>query len=474
MRAMSKLLYCLCLFLLLSLPAAAQNTPQALPDSVTVVLGAPRDAIEIPFDSLLANDTSATGGLSITAVGTSAHGQVLTFDPTSGKILYPIPLQWSEPLVGVFTDTFEYTISDGSLTASSYVTMRLFNHAPVASDVVLEVFPPSAGRTNFAILLGGSSADTEDCDDEADSRCSLAVIVESPPACGTVTNTVDGVLFTATDAAGSPCPDGVYLIPYHVVDFLGASSNTAFFHIVHSVDVGEVLNPNASLDTVVLNTRQKQWLPANFRLSGSLMDAGKVKTVNNPLYESSGMQGENPLYCGKTDHLRASSANKSRCACKEGWGGADCGLHITNIAGGTLKFIQTITGVSLTDLDTLTLSYIVNAHTSPFDTRTMRGKIFVQGTDIVFDCPAESRTLAHEAAHVVQQRCSRPDGGTPLENGARLDLKFVVTYKTGSGKGKVSFSDLSLVRNGDVGFSRPGDVMGDGSVREALPFPSLP
>jgi len=454
-----------------ALPVAAQSAPTALPDSLSFSLGShPQDNISISMDKLFSNDSGTTGS-TISSVGVSARGVTPTINVASSSVMYPIFSLMGSSLSGVYVDTFEYTVSNPAGSSTSYVSITLLNSAPQASDMFLQI-PPSAARTSFALLLGGSYSDGGDCDDSDSSTCSYPVTVESPPACGSLSSTIEGLVFTATDGGGLSCPSDVYIIPYHVTDPWGLSSNTAFFHIVHELSVGQVISSNGSLDTVVRDPVQKMWLPANFKFSGSLMDQRKVKTVTNPLYESSGLQGVNPLYCGETDHLRAVSPPSS-CTCKSGYSGADCGIQITNVPGGTLKMVQTMPPVMFTDADTLSFEFVVNSHTSAFDLSRMSAKVSVVGTSIVFTCSASSELLSHELAHVVQQSCTRPVGD-PIPGGAPVTLKAIITYKTsngtGTGTGKVSLQDFHFVVNGQTGFSRPGDVFA-GSSSSRLPLP---
>lgn len=479
MRFPSKIIVVLCLCLLFSLPVAAQNSLRALPDTITLSLGAPRDSIAIPAQALLSNDSSMTGNLTVVSVGQSARGGTPTIDPASGKIVYPLPTFYA-PLVGVFTDTFEYTITDGSLHATSYVTMNLHNSAPIASDVYLDMPVESPGRPDFSVLLGGGSSTSDNCGDDDDklnnllwfSACGLVLVVQTP-TCGAVTSDGNDWIYTPIDATGNPCPSGTYLIPYQVSDYWGATSNLAYFHVTHNATIGEVLNSNASLDSVSKPKPQKQWLPANFRISGSLLTDNKVK-VSEWKCEDKCLNENDDVFCGETDHLRGTGSSRNTCTCQNGWSGADCGVVINNVAGGSVKFTQDIPNITLTDEDTLTFSFIVNAHTSAFDSRKLSAKAFVTGTDIVFDCRPEGM-LAHEAAHVVQQRCVRPSGGTALPTGTPITLRFVVTYKSGqTNKGKISLTQLALIKNGDVGFQRPGDVLGGSVASPLLPLPPTP
>ena len=466
MRTISKIALCLCFLLVFVLPAAAQNAPQALPDSFSFSLDGSIDIVSIPMDKLLSNDSTSTGLKTVASVGLSARGITPTIN--GAMVEYPLSSLFGSSMSGVFHDTFAYSLSDGTSSMSSYVSITLLNSPPQAADVFVHSQASDPSGTSFSVLLGVGSYSDSDCDDLDRSSCAHSITVESPPSCGSISETIEGLLFTL----GAACPSDVFLIPYHVTDPWGVSSNTAFFHVVHQVSVGESLLLNSSFDTVVQVA--KQWLPSNFRFSGSLYDQGKIKVVTNPLYEAGSTKGENPMYCGHTDHLLAGGVNQRTCSCTAGFSGASCGLQISNVPGGRLKIIQTVSSVVLTDADTLNLAFVVNSRTGPFDLSRLSAKIFVVGTDVVFTCPGEL-LVGHELAHVVQQSCSRPLSSS-IPGGAPVTLKIVATYKSASsgglGTGKVSISSFNIMKNVQVAFPRPGDV--DGDMLPDSPLLALP
>jgi Bacterial Ig domain/Putative Ig domain len=157
-------------------------SPVAVNDSYSVLHGQVL-TISSPSLGLLAND-SDTGDLTLTVTGHSgvSHGTVsvntdgtFTYTPTTGYTGY---------------DSFNYTITDGTLTASATVTIDVTDQAPVAVNAsysvphgqTLTVSSPSLG-----LLAGDSDADGD----------TLTVTGHSAPAHGTVSVNADGT-FTYT------------------------------------------------------------------------------------------------------------------------------------------------------------------------------------------------------------------------------------------------------------------------------------
>jgi hypothetical protein len=130
---------------------AVNDAPAAANDAATV---AEDTAIAI---HVLANDTDADGNtLSVSAVSTPAHGTavLLTAGPDAGKVSYTPQTNFSG------TDSFTYTISDGSggtATASVAVTVTAVNDAPTAANDVATAI----GQTAVTIDVRANDVDAD-------------------------------------------------------------------------------------------------------------------------------------------------------------------------------------------------------------------------------------------------------------------------------------------------------------------------
>ena len=114
---------------------------------------------------VLANDVDPNGDeLTISSVNNNGRGYA-QISADKKKIDY-------YPVEGVYQDTFEYTITDGVSTSSTFVTVSLVNTKPTASDVTINVQKNSKDQK---ITL--SYADV-------DPFSTLQVTISSPPAKG--------------------------------------------------------------------------------------------------------------------------------------------------------------------------------------------------------------------------------------------------------------------------------------------------
>ncbi len=110
---------------------AVNRPPVAVDDSVTTRVDTPLTlgSTPGPYYNLLANDSDPDGDpLTLTAVANPSHGAVRL--ASGGTVVFT-------PDVGFLGQAgFDYTISDGKLTASAHVTVQVtgVNHAPVAVD----------------------------------------------------------------------------------------------------------------------------------------------------------------------------------------------------------------------------------------------------------------------------------------------------------------------------------------------------
>ena len=173
----------LALLLANTLPVrAASNVLVANPDYYAV---AGNGTLSVPAATgLLKNDYSSNGTLIATSYSPPAHGTLNLV--TDGSFTYTP----SNGFVG--TDTFLYTISNGSLQASATNTITVYHPAPVAGP---DVYTVPAGRTLTVGKAAGLLAN--------DLATAGTLIAEnfSSPAHGTLNLVTDGS-FTYTPDAG--------------------------------------------------------------------------------------------------------------------------------------------------------------------------------------------------------------------------------------------------------------------------------
>eukprot|EP01080_Neovahlkampfia_damariscottae_P005925 gene5925-9755_t len=114
---------------------------------------------------VLANDVDPNGDdLTITSVNNNGRGYAQVSADKKTISYYPVE--------GVYQDTFEYTITDGVSTSSTFVTVSLVNTKPTATDVSVDVQKNSKDN---AITLTYS---------DVDPFSPLTVSISTPPAKG--------------------------------------------------------------------------------------------------------------------------------------------------------------------------------------------------------------------------------------------------------------------------------------------------
>lgn len=157
---------------------AVNDAPVANDDVVMTNLDTPAT---IAATTLLANDTDVDGpALTITAVANAVNGTVvlagttITFTPTTN-------------FVGAAS--FEYTVSDGTLTDVGAVTINVTtgNTAPVAVDDV------ATTAEDTAVVIAAADLATNDTDAEGDT---LMVTAVGTPVNGTVVLAAGSITFT--------------------------------------------------------------------------------------------------------------------------------------------------------------------------------------------------------------------------------------------------------------------------------------
>ena len=148
------------------------DAPVATDDTATTAEDTP---LSIPMTVLLANDTDDDRQtLAVTAVANAAHCSAAI----SGTSVVVTPAANYDGAA-----TFDYTITDGTLTASATVTVTVtpVDDAPVASDQSVTVDEDSS----IAVTLGATDIDSPSLD-----------YVAAPPAHGTLTGTAPNLTYT--------------------------------------------------------------------------------------------------------------------------------------------------------------------------------------------------------------------------------------------------------------------------------------
>ena len=203
---------------------AVNDAPVATDDTVTV----DEDGLLIvsPAD-LLGNDTDVDrDNLTIEGYTQPEHGDL--WINRDGTISYNPDDDFNG------TDTFTYTVTDGteSATATVIVTVNAVNDVPVANDDTLETtedtplaFPPG--------LLLGNDTDRE--------RDVLSVILGSGPRLGTLVTTVDGTIVYTPDAD----VNGTDTFTYWVSDGAAISAPATVTITIIPVDDGPLVTNDA-------------------------------------------------------------------------------------------------------------------------------------------------------------------------------------------------------------------------------------
>ncbi|MGQ9409910.1 Ig-like domain-containing protein [Mycolicibacterium gilvum] len=182
-------------------PAPVNESPTAADDSATTAEDTP-----VLIDAA-ANDSDPDGDdITILNVGTAQHGTVAVLD---GRITYTPGLNFHG------TDSFDYTITDGSLsdTATVTITVTPANDAPVAN-------------VDTATVAGNSVANVIDVlanDTDVDTADTLSVAVVGVPTRGGTVAINDGNTLSYTPAAGF---SGTETFTYAVSDGTATSVGT--------------------------------------------------------------------------------------------------------------------------------------------------------------------------------------------------------------------------------------------------------
>ncbi len=252
---------------------AVNDAPTAVNDTATTSEDAP--AIEI---NVLANDTIAPDAnetLTVTAVANPTKGTA-TIVPGGTAITYTP----SANLNG--TDTFSYTISDGTRTATASITVTItaVNDPPTANDDTYTVNEGSASnsltvRSNDSVL--------------PDSGETLTVTAVTTPAHGTatITGVVTNTVINYVPTAGYNGPDA---FQYTVTDSNGSSAVGNVTITVTSVNTV----PNAFNDTVSLAEDGTRVIAVLSNDTG-MGDAPLTIVATVPLHGTAELLGDNTI-----------------------------------------------------------------------------------------------------------------------------------------------------------------------------------
>ncbi len=204
--------------------------------------------------NVLTNDTDVDGDtLSVTAVDTSSANGGTVVNNNEGTFTYTPALNWNG------TDSFNYTVSDGALTATATVTVSVspVNDAPVA---VIDMANTSEDTpvTTVNVLIN-------DTDVDGDSLSVVAADTSTLNA-GTVVNNGDGT-FTYTPALNW---NGADSFGYTVSDGLLTSTGTVTVS-VSAVNDAPVANGNSLITD--------EDVPIFGTLSGSDVDGDSLSYI---------------------------------------------------------------------------------------------------------------------------------------------------------------------------------------------------
>ena len=190
--------------------AAGTNTPPVANDDPDLHVG--MGTLDNPLD-VLANDTDAdlpAQPLSITAVGATSNGGTVTINGTNDGLVYTPASGYSG------TETFSYTMSDGTATANATVTVMIAsaNTPPIAVDDT---------GLNVAVDSSNNLLDVLANDSDNDIGDVLTITAVGTPTAGgavTINGTNDALIYTPAAAYAGP-----ETFTYTVTD--GKTSTTA-------------------------------------------------------------------------------------------------------------------------------------------------------------------------------------------------------------------------------------------------------
>lgn len=215
------------------------DPPVAVADTTEVI----QDSSE-NFIAVLTNDTSGpdTGeSLRVSAVGTTSQGGTVRIASSGLNVFYT-------PKAGFTgTDTFTYTLSDGTLTTTASVTVTVKPSVP----------PPTAVSDSFTVVEDAASADFAVLSNDTPSQTGETLSILSATAAngGTVSVTTDGQKINYKPAANF---SGTEIVRYTLKGSLGGqTTGTATFTVTAVNDaptgVNDALNALSTNATTSLD-----------------------------------------------------------------------------------------------------------------------------------------------------------------------------------------------------------------------------
>tara|TARA_R110002049_G_scaffold2750_10_gene22413 strand:+ start:44849 stop:48829 length:3981 start_codon:yes stop_codon:yes gene_type:complete len=348
--------------------AAVNDAPVANADSVSTTVNTP---LTIQVADLIANDTDVENDtLTITAVGTPSNtgatavlnGSTITYTPATNSNT---------------SDSFTYTLSDGTDTATGTVSVTVSGvvTAPIAGDGVINTSENTNGSIDLSTLLSGGTFDT------------LSI----------TTNGTNGTAsISGTTLTYSPNADfnGTDTIVYTATNGIGSDSGTI------SVTVSEVNNPPTSGPVTVAATEDT---PVTF-------DAATILANASP---GSGEASQSVTITGVT-----ASTSQGGTATINGSGGIDYAPAANFFGSDTFTVTITDNGTPAESVDfvvTVNVASVNDAPTAGNDSASVLSGSSVQITVLANDSagPAnENQTLTVVSATSSQGSTTINANGT--------------------------------------------------------------
>lgn len=194
------------------------DPPTAVDDTRAVDADSSNNRLDVLTNDSSLPDSSET--LTVTAVGTPTAGGTVTIESGGGAVLYT-------PATGFTgTDTFTYTISDGTLTSQATVTVNVATSNP----------PPTAVNDAFTVVEDAAEAELDvianDTNSDTTETFSLTAVGQSSQG-STVRLSDDGTKVVYAPAANF---FGSEQITYTITDSGGASATGTITVTVTSVN----------------------------------------------------------------------------------------------------------------------------------------------------------------------------------------------------------------------------------------------
>ncbi len=202
------------------------DPPSAADDTFNVDQGSSATPLDVLLNDSIAPDTGES--LRVSAVGTSANGATITISQNGQSVLYTPPANF------VGSDTFTYTVTDGSLTDQATVSIVVAPADP----------PPTAVADSFTVVEDAAEAlfdvlvnDTRDASNEEFT----IIAVGTPDQGGAVRANSDGSQIYYKPAANF---NGTEKVTYTIRDSGGGIAvGTVTFTVTSVNDAPPIANP---------------------------------------------------------------------------------------------------------------------------------------------------------------------------------------------------------------------------------------